>query len=69
MIKIKLKISALRANLGLTQNEMADRLGISRSTYIDFEREPYKYPIKYCIELCEMTNCKLDDIDYGLSRD
>ena len=61
----KLRLSAIRNNLGLTLDEMAARLGISRSKYISIERNPKKAEMGIIIEISIMSGIPLDMIDYG----
>ncbi|HAN58646.1 MAG TPA: XRE family transcriptional regulator [Erysipelotrichaceae bacterium] len=61
----KLRLSAIRNNLGLTLDEMAARLGISRSKYISIEKNPKKAEVGIIIEISIMSGIPLDMIDYG----
>lgn len=65
---MKVTIKGLRTSLKLTQDEMAKRLGLSRSTYIWYEQHPIEMPIKYALQIVEATGGTLDNIDYGDSE-
>ncbi|MBS4931774.1 MAG: helix-turn-helix transcriptional regulator [Clostridiales bacterium] len=56
----KLPIKALRATKNLTQKEVAEKLGVNRNTYMNWEN--YKtYPnIPQLIKLSEVFECSLD---------
>lgn len=54
------KLKALRVTKGLTQQEMADHLGISRATYIAYERDKWKpSDIEKYRKLANILGCKL----------
>lgn len=59
---MKMKLKALRVNAGLTQDESAEKVGVSRTTmqkwesYITFPTAPQ------LIKLSEIYNCALSDI-------
>lgn len=61
----KLKLPAIRSNLGLTLDEMAEKLGISRSKYISIEKNPKKAEVGIIIQISIMSGIPLDMIDYG----
>ena len=43
----KITLEAARVNAGLTQAEMADKLGVSRELVIGFETDDLLLPLKY----------------------
>ncbi len=57
----KVTLQAARINMGLSQEKMADKLGISRSLYQDIENgdKPMK-PI-YLFAICHVTGFNEDD--------
>lgn len=59
---MRLSLKAWRANKGLTQSEVADKIGITKDTLSSWER--YKtFPDFIALKkLCEIYDCKLDDI-------
>lgn len=65
MINTKFTISALRTNLGLTQEEFAEKLGITRRRYISIEKNPLDAPTKYIVRIARIAKVPLDMIDYG----
>lgn len=61
----KFKISAIRNNLGLTQDEMAKQLNVSRKTYIAIERDPIHAEMGFIVAISKMSGVPLNMIDYG----
>lgn len=59
---MKLKLSALRVNAGLTQEEVAEKMHISKATLGKWEN--YKtFPTSVQLrQLCSLYNCTLNDI-------
>lgn len=55
-----------RAMSGLTQGEMAKKLGISSATYLKYEHNPGQMKIKTAVEFSRLTgipiNFFLDDV-------
>lgn len=50
-----------RKNMGLTQKNVADKLGIPVTTYANYEqRENSKPPIKILLQLSDLFNCSTD---------
>lgn len=64
-METKLKLSAIRKNLGYTQEKMARKLGISRSTYITIENDPKKAEFGTIIEISILSGIPINMIDYG----
>lgn len=54
-----------REKRGLTQQEVADELGVSRQTYIRFEKKPEKANVRQARRLCEILSCSYDGIFFG----
>ena len=57
-----LKMKSARAALDLSQQELADKIGISRQTINAIEKGDYNPTIKLCIELCKALNKTLDEL-------
>ena len=51
-----------RAEAGLSQQELADRLGVSRQTINAIEKGDYNPTIKLCIGICRVLGRTLDDL-------
>ena len=58
----KLKLKAARAALGLTQQELAERVGATRQTIVAIERGDYNPTIRLCTEICRALGKTLDDL-------
>ena len=61
------KVRGYRTMLGLTQEEMAKRLGVSTPTYRAYEEDPNKMSVETANKFLEVINevdshIKLDDV-------
>lgn len=54
------RLSELRSNFDLTQEDIAHILNISRSTYKDYERQISIIPIKHLVSLSEYFDVSVD---------
>ena len=57
-----LKIKAARAALDLTQQELADIVGVTRQTMNAIEKGDYNPSIKLCTAICKALNKTLNDL-------
>ena len=57
-----LRIKAARAALDMTQNELADAVGVSRQTMNAIEKGDYNPTVKLCIKICKVLNKSLDEL-------
>lgn len=57
-----LKLKAARAELDLTQKELADSVGVTRQTMNAIERGDYNPTIKLCIAICKILEKTLDEL-------
>ena len=57
-----MKLRELREDRGLTQSEMARKLGVSRSTYARYEKNPDRMNIQRALLLCRLLNCEIDTV-------
>lgn len=57
-----LKLKAARAALDMSQQELADRVGVTRQTINAIEKGDYNPTIKLCISICRILNKTLDDL-------
>ena len=57
-----LKLKAARAALGLTQQELGERVGVTRQTILAIERGDYNPTIKLCVEICKSLGKTLDEL-------
>lgn len=59
---MKITLKALRVNAGLSQKEVAKKLGISNNTLIKWERY-LSYPrVLQLDKMCKLYGCSMDDI-------
>lgn len=54
------RIRALRKREHYTQTEMADRLGISRRTYANYERGIHAMPVEVLVVIADLFGTSLD---------
>ena len=59
---IKNNIKVLRAQRSMTQDQLAEKLSVSRQTIISLEKEKYNPSIILAFKLAEIFNCKIEDI-------
>lgn len=57
-----LRLKSARAALDLSQQELADRVGVSRQTINAIEKGDYNPTIRLCIAICKVLNKTLDDL-------
>ena len=57
-----IKIKAMRIKRGLTQKQLADRLGVKQQNVSDWERGERSPSVKNLKKLAEVLNCQIDDL-------
>lgn len=57
-----LAMKAARAAAGLSQQELADRLGVSRQTINAIEKGDYNPTIRLCVGICRVLGLTLNDL-------
>ena len=57
-----LKLKSARAALDLSQQQLADKVGVSRQTINAIEKGDYNPTIKLCISICRVLGKTLDDL-------
>ena len=57
-----LKLRAARAAKDLTQEELAERAGVTRQTIGAIEKGNYNATVQLCITICKVLGCTLDDL-------
>jgi len=57
-----LKLKSARAALDLSQQDLADKVGVSRQTIHSIEKGDYNPTIKLCKEICRVLGKTLDDL-------
>lgn len=58
----KLKLKAARAAKDLSQQALADLVGVSRQTINAIEKGDYNPTIKLCIAICKVLDKTLDEL-------
>lgn len=56
------KMKDARTDLGLSQQQLADILGVSRQTVNAIEKGDYNPTIRLCVALCKALNLTLNDL-------
>ncbi len=51
-----------RARAGLSQQELADKLGVSRQTINAIEKGDYNPTIRLCVGICKVLGLTLNDL-------
>lgn len=59
---MKNRIRELRSVHDLTQDELAEKLEVSRQTIISLEKERYNPSITLAFKLARIFNCHIEDI-------
>lgn len=57
-----LRLKAARAVMDLSQQALADRVGVSRQTINGIEKGDYNPSIKLCISICKALGKTLDEL-------
>ena len=57
-----LRMKMARAALDLSQQELADAVGVSRQTINAIEKGDYNPTIKLCLAICRCLNKTLDEL-------
>ena len=59
-MKNTVKLARIKANL--TQQQLADKVGITRQTVSLIEKGKYNPSLKLCLQICYAVHAKLDEI-------
>ena len=57
-----LRLKSARAALDMSQQQLADAVGVSRQTINAIEKGDYHPTIKLCIAICKTLNKTLDEL-------
>ena len=57
-----LRLKAARAAMDLSQQQLADRVGVSRQTISSIEKGDYNPSIRLCIAICKVLDRTLDQL-------
>ena len=61
-----LKMKSARAALDLSQQQLADMVGVSRQTINAIEKGDYNPTIRLCIAICKVLNRTLDAVAFSV---
>jgi putative transcriptional regulator len=62
VLRVNYKMKSKRVLLGLSQEDLANSIGVSRQTIILIEKEKYNPSLKLCIAICKTLNTTLDEL-------
>ncbi|MCR5405697.1 MAG: helix-turn-helix transcriptional regulator [Lachnospiraceae bacterium] len=57
-----LKLKAARAGMDLSQEDLANKCGVSRQTISAIEKGDYNPTINLCIQICKVLGKTLDEL-------
>ncbi|MCM3639388.1 helix-turn-helix transcriptional regulator [Sporosarcina luteola] len=55
-------IKEMRTEMGLTQDDLAERLEVSRQTIISLEKGRYNPSLILAFKIARLFNCRIEDI-------
>ena len=56
------KVKVARAQVSLTQQQLAEKIGITRQTISLIEKGKYNPTLKLCLDICYAVNKTLDEV-------
>lgn len=59
---MKNKVKIARVKVGLTQQQLADKVGVTRQTISLIEKGKYNPSLNLCLQICYVVESKLDEI-------
>lgn len=57
-----LKLKKLRNEIGMSQKDLADKLGVSDTVIVNYENGKKTPNLKRLVQMAEILNCTLDEI-------
>ncbi|MGN0638311.1 MAG: helix-turn-helix transcriptional regulator [Huintestinicola sp.] len=60
-----LKLKSARAALDMSQQQLAETVGVSRQTINAIEKGDYNPTLKLCIDICKALGKTLDELFWG----
>ena len=57
-----LRMKAARAAKGLTQQELADLVGVTRQTVVAIEKGDYNPTVRLCVDICRALGVTLNEL-------
>ncbi|MFN2748287.1 MULTISPECIES: helix-turn-helix transcriptional regulator [Bacillus] len=65
---MKNKVKIARVQVDLTQQQLAEKVGVTRQTISLIEKGKYNPTLKLCLEICYAVNKSLDEV-FWISRE
>ena len=62
MVKIKTRIKELRARYNLTQDELADKVGVTRQTMLYLEKGKYNPSLLLAYRVAKVLQSNIDEV-------
>ncbi|GAA0302618.1 putative transcriptional regulator [Gracilibacillus halotolerans] len=59
---MKNKVKIARVQVSLTQQQLAEKIGVTRQTISLIEKGKYNPTLKLCLEICYAVNKSLDEV-------
>lgn len=59
---MKNKVKIARVQIDLTQQQLAEKIGVTRQTISLIEKGNYNPTLKLCLEICYAVNKSLDEV-------
>ena len=56
------KVKIARVEVGLTQQQLAEKIGVTRQTISLIEKGKYNPTLKLCLDICYAVNKTLDEV-------
>jgi len=57
-----LRLKSARAAKGMTQQDLADTVGVTRQTIVAIEKGDYNPTVRLCIDICKALGKTLDEL-------
>lgn len=57
-----LRLKAARAAMDMTQQDLADAVGVTRQTIVAIEKGDYNPTVRLCVSICKTLGKTLDDL-------
>ncbi len=57
-----LRLKAARAAKGMTQQDLADAVGVTRQTIVAIEKGDYNPTVRLCVDICKTLGKTLNDL-------
>lgn len=65
MVAKNLKLKSARAAMDMSQQALAEKVGVSRQTINAIEKGDYNPTLNLCIAICKALGKTLDDVFWG----